>query len=81
MELWQSILVRILQEGSMEVFFSKIDNLAALFESECYKTLLRIKRILENDAYTDKECFEKIDDSITEFDAFGGLDSSRHDFG
>ena len=81
MEFWQSILLHILQNGRAEVVFPQIQDIAALFENECYQTLLNIKAILEDETYTDKECFSKIENSILEFEKYGALNSNRHDFG
>ena len=81
MELWQSILLHILQNSKAEVIFPQIHDLATLFESECYQTLLKIKAIIEDETYTDQECFLKIEDIILEFEKYISLDSNRHDFG
>lgn len=81
MELWKGILLKLLQNEDAEVFFPQLYNVKTVLNQECYRILERIKRILENDDFNDKECCMKIEEIIREFDELGGLNSSRHDFG
>ncbi|MBQ3064164.1 MAG: hypothetical protein IJC99_05125 [Clostridia bacterium] len=81
MELYKDILCRILQSDSVEVTFPDLDILADLFSQTCYRTLQKIKAVLEDDSHTDAECFERIDTIIEIFEGIGCRITGRHDFG
>jgi len=54
-----------------------LDN---LFANECYKMLVRIKNILEDNTLEDCDCFMKIEEIIIEFEKMGTNCGTRHDF-
>ena len=55
-------------------------DVSQLFHLHCYSVLQSIRDILENDSLSDAECFERIEEIVTVFDAWGGC-GYRHDFG
>lgn len=82
MELFQEILIHALREGSVKVSFSNPDvNVEQMVEGICYRTLKKIKAILEDDSLEDPECFMKIEEIICAFEEIGSGGGVRHDFG
>ena len=82
MELYQEILVSILQSEDINVTFPNLKvDAESIVENECYKSLLAIKRIIENDNLSDKECFAKIEEIVSVFESIGSGGGNRHDFG
>lgn len=81
MELYQEILINILNNQKVQVTFPnlQIDG-NKIIESECYKVLKRIKEIIEDDTLNDSECFAKIEEIICAFEAIGSNGGNRHDF-
>lgn len=78
MKLWETILINATKgyEGqNMGLDIEKI------FEKECYIVLERIKKILEDDSLEDKDCFERIEKIVCEFEKIGSDCGVRHDFG
>ena len=56
-------------------------NAKKLFEKECYKSLKKIKEILEDNSLDDKECFDRIESIVCLFEKMGVDCGTRHDFG
>lgn len=82
MELLQDILIHALQKGYVKVSFPEPDvNVAQIVDGACYKTLNRIKAIIEDDSLEDPECFMKIEEIICAFEEIGSGGGVRHDFG
>ena len=82
MELYQEMLVKLLEGETIQVTFPDLKtDLAKLVESECYRALCRIKHIIEDDSLSDAECFQKIEHIIQTFEALGSDGGNRHDFG
>lgn len=81
MELWQEILHGILHNELKKSDLSQFFNVGRLLESECYKALVNIKEIIENDDLDDKECFYKIEKIVCLFEKLGSNGGNRHDFG
>ena len=81
MELWQEIVCNLLQNQSMEIHFPQAPNLNEVIESECYKTLQKIKDILSDDNLNDKECFDRIEAIVCSLEEIGSSGGSHHDFG
>ena len=52
-----------------------------IVETESYRALVKIKRVLENDDLSDAECFNKIEEIVNIFEAMGSGCGNRHDFG
>lgn len=51
-----------------------------LIENLCYTTLERIVSVVRNGALDDADCFERIEEIVTEFEKAGISCGSRHDF-
>ena len=83
MELYEEILCHVLANEKVQVSFPELvhTDVAKIVELECYKALGKIKAILENDALTDSECFQQIEEIVCTFEELGSNGGSRHDFG
>ena len=82
MELYKELLVHVLSRERAEVSFPALkSDLSTLLEQECYKTLVKIKEILDDETLDDKECFYKIERIVRAFEESGSNGGSRHDFG
>ena len=83
MELYQEILCHVLANEKVQVSFPELihTDITKIVELECYKALCKIKAILENDALTDSECYQQIEEIVCTFEELGSNGSSRHDFG
>lgn len=82
MELYQEILCHVLANEKIQVSFPQLENtdVSKIVELECYKALGKIKAILEDDALSDSECFQQIEEIVCTFEELGS-NGSRHDFG
>jgi len=80
MDLYEEILAHALTHADITVTFPAI-NISQIVEGICYKTLKRIKAIIEDDSLEDNECFMRIEEIICEFEAIGSDGGNRHDFG
>lgn len=81
MELYNEILVKILEDDKSKVIDDIKMSADQMVEMKCYITLLHIKEILDNHELDDKECFMAIEKIVCLFEELGsGLDY-RHDFG
>lgn len=81
MELLQQILLEILKKEKVEINFPNLNiNANELIEIECFKTLQKIKAVIENDSLNDKECFMKIEEIICIFEKLGCNTGNRHEF-
>lgn len=80
MELYKELLLQILSEENMQISFNNL-NANELLESVCYRTLCRIKEIIEDDTLDDPECFMKIEEIVCVLEEVGSSGGIRHDFG
>ena len=80
MELYKELLLQILSEENMQISFNNL-NANELLESVCYRTLCRIKEIIEDDTLDDPECFMKIEEIVCVLEEVGSCGGIRHDFG
>ena len=80
MELYKELLLQILSEENMQILFNNL-NVNELLESVCYRTLCRIKEIIEDDTLDDPECFMKIEEIVCVLEEVGSSGGIRHDFG
>ena len=55
-------------------------RIQSLIEGKAYKTLMRIKAILEDDTLDDEGCFFRIEEIVCEFEKIGLSCEYRHDF-
>ena len=81
MELYNEILCYLLRKETVEIRFPELTPRHEVIESICYRTLKKIKEILQDDSLEDKECFLKIEEIICTFEKIGSSGGSRHDFG
>lgn len=82
MNLYQEILLRVLEAEPMEVTFPnlKIDA-AEIVRMKCYQALEQIKEILADDRLDDSACCVKIEEILCVLEEIGSSGGSRHDFG
>ena len=80
MELFFEILSQLVKDKKVEVNFPQIKDLQALVEGSCYKTLSMIREIIQNEEYSDKDCFIKIEEIISILENSGIDFGFRHDF-
>lgn len=80
MELYKELQLQILSEENMQISFNNL-NVNELLESVCYRTLCRIKEIIEDDTLDDPECFMKIEEIVCVLEEVGSSGGIRHDFG
>lgn len=82
MDLYQEILAGVLAKHEVRVTFPDLQlDPAALVDSTCYQALCAVKRILEDDSLSDKECFYQIEEIVGTLEALGSDAGARHDFG
>lgn len=75
MTLYEALFAKFLEEN--QEYNGFVD---ACVEMESYRTLLRIKTLLEDDAYSDEECFAAIEEIVCTFEDLGIGCGGRHDF-
>ena len=82
MELFKEILTNVLSKEEVRITFPNMKtDVTELVESECYKALLKIKSIIEDDRLSDEECFKKIEKIVCILEDIGSDGGCRHDFG
>ena len=72
MDMYKDILIKYI--------LNTMDDLDAFVEGLCYKTLMKIKVILEDDRLDDRDCFMKIEEIVCTFEELGIGIEYRHDF-
>ena len=80
MELFFEILSQLVKDRKVEVNFPQIKDLQALVEGSCYKTLSMIREVIQNEEYSDEDCFIKIEEIISILENSGIDFGFRHDF-
>lgn len=82
MELYQDILTTILKKEEVNILFPNLQiSPKEIVELECYRALQKIKAIIEDDSFEDKECFMKMEEVLSLFEELGSHANTRHDFG
>ena len=82
MDLYKEILVKVLDEKKVEVFFPELKiNPAQIVEGRCYQALNQIREVLHDESLDDRECFLRIEEIVTLFEKIGSSCGGRHDFG
>lgn len=74
MELYEEIIINIIKNKQI------IINADRIVEMECYKSMQKIKTIIEDDSLNDEECFIKIEEIVRVFEKLGSNAGDRHDF-
>ena len=80
MELWQQILCHLNEEvaGKKQLLENwKAEN---LLELRCYRTLLEIRKILNDDTLDDPTCFWRIEKIVRVLERMGTDGGCRHDY-
>lgn len=81
MDFYKEILAHALAFGEVKIVFpGEAMDIAQIVEGECYKTLRKIKTIIDDDSLEDRECFIKIEEIISAFEEIGSYCGGRHDF-
>ena len=81
MDLFKEILVKVFTDEEKIIIFPNIKLSAVdIIEMECYKTLCKIKGIIEDDSLADAECFQHIEAIVCLFEELGSNGGGRHDF-
>ena len=81
MELYRDLLVKLLGNEEIKIEFPNLNvSPSELVEMQCYNALKAIKSIIEDDSYSDKECFMKIEKIVCLLEDLGSDGGSRHDF-
>ena len=80
MELWKELLICGLKNNNCEYNCFDDAKLKDIVENTCYKVLLHIKQILNDDALSDQDCFFKIEKIISTLEQ-NDIFCDRHDFG
>lgn len=82
MELCREILSTLLKDEKVEIVFPNLNiNAEKIINIASYQALKAIKKILEDETLSDKQCFYKIEEIICLFEELGSGIHMRHDFG
>lgn len=82
MDLYKDIIIELLKQEEINIVFPNLQaNINEMAEAVCYKTLKKIKTVIEDDSLADEECFMKIEEIVREFERIGSDGGNRHDFG
>lgn len=80
MELWRELLISGLQNENYSFKQFEDSILKEVIESRCYKTLILIKQLIDDENLSDKDCFFKIEEILCTLER-NGIFCDRHDFG
>lgn len=80
MELWRELLIGGLSEENEKYEFINDEAIKGIIENKCYMVLLQIKKIIEEEKLSDKDCFFKIE-KLLEVLEKNNIFCDRHDFG
>ena len=79
MELYQEILIKFLvdhyYESPMQVFDPMVKDIV---EWESYTALCSIREIIQNEKFSDFECYEKVEAIINALEEIGSTGGERH---
>lgn len=81
MDLYKDILCTLLQNETVEVRFPDLTLSTDFFGTVCYRTLQKIKAVIEDDTTDDPACFSQIEEIMQIFEELCGKLPGRHDFG
>ena len=80
MELWKELLLSGLQNETYGIKSLNDIILKEIIENQCYKVLLQIKQIIDDENLLDQDCFIKIEKIIRTLE-LNNIFCLRHDFG
>ena len=80
MDLWRELLIGGLSEENEKYEFINDETIKEIIENKCYMVLLQIKKIIEEEKLSDKDCFFKIE-KLLEVLEKNEISCDRHDFG
>ena len=80
MELWRELLIGGLQDETCKIDYLNDNFLIEIIQNRCYNVLLELKKTIEDDNLTDKDCFIKIEKILSVL-AKNNIFCDRHDFG
>lgn len=80
MELWRELLISGLSEENEKYEFINDETIKEIIKNKCYIVLLQIKKMIEEEKLSDKDCFIKIE-KLLEVLEKNNIFCDRHDFG
>ena len=81
MKLNVEILAHLLANENAQIIFPDLQSSPwEMVEAQCYQTLCKIHKIVQDDTLEDPECFDRIEQIICAFEAIGSNGGNRHDF-
>lgn len=80
MELWKELLIGGLQNEHCSLNHLNDNTLKEIVENRCYKILLQIKKIIDDERLMDEDCFVKIEEILCKLEE-NHIFCDRHDFG
>ena len=81
-DLFRHIFVQALITGEIQVRFDGVGStVSEIIEGKCYRTLQKIREILDDHTLSDESCFVQIEEIVCAFEQLGSDGGSRHDFG
>jgi len=80
LELYKELLAKVLEQERVEVYFPGLTVDATEIVSQMsYRALVEISHIIRDDTLSDRECYQKIEEIVQVFEAFGSHGGGRHD--
>ena len=72
MELYEEIIIHALEKQQISLAaLAQASCMEKIVEGVCYRTLRRIKEIVEDDSLTDEDCFWKIEEIVVALEQIG----------
>lgn len=78
------ILAKALVQADAEIHIQgapAASYLQIMLRAESFMALKEIRKILDDDSLSDRDCFDRIERIVTVFEELGPGAGSRHDFG
>lgn len=80
MELWRELLIGGLYDEHTAFNCANDEKLVEIIKNQCYKVLLQIKQVIDDETLSDKDCFIKIEEILGILEK-NHIYCNRHDFG
>ena len=82
MELFKEILAWALTTGEIRISLTGMGkSVGEVIEGKCYRTLEKIKAIIQDDSLEDPACFQKKEEIVCALESIGSNGGGRYDFG